>query len=137
MTQEPADLGRLYVPLRDAACGVSLRLFRDRDGSRCAVGFTSPDRLTAVLGSEQRYYRLTEHAVRALARERSVTALLVDPGLVAPPVREHAETVPVPAPEHSPRRVAAARFAWDAQAAGVLAVSALTGAATLAMQVFK
>ena len=137
MTQEPADIDRLYVPLREAACGVSLRLFRDRGGARCAVAFTSLDRLTTVLGSDQRHYRLTEHAVRALAGERGVTALVVDPGLVAAPVCEHGESVPVAEPGPTSHRSGAGRFAWDAQAAGVLAVSALTGVATLAMQVLK
>ncbi len=112
MTEEPSDIGRLYVPLRDAACGVSLRLFRDRGAVRCAVGFTSADRLAAVLGADQRCYRLTEHAVRTLARERGVMTLIVDPGLVAAPVREHAVTesvsvpipipIPVPAPAPEP-----------------------------------
>lgn len=47
-------------------------------------------RPVALLGAEQRYYRLTERAVRDLAADRgvSVSALVVDPGLVAAPVRE-------------------------------------------------
>jgi hypothetical protein len=161
MTQEPADTGRLYVPLRDAACGVSLRLFRDRDGSRCAVGFTSAEGLERLLGPQQQYYRLTEAAVRSLARERSVSALIVDPGLVAAavsvdapspvapslvaasytaPTHAHADTdtvadtvtvptTPIPQPDGQPR------FTWHPELAGLLAVSAITGAAALLMQV--
>lgn len=97
MTSEPPDNERppddewLYVPLRETACGVCLRLFRDRDGARCAVGFTSEQRLASVLGPRQPFYRLPEHAVRALAAEREVSALVVDPGLVAAPVGPQVE----------------------------------------------
>ena len=129
MLEETSDIGRLHVPLCDAACGVSLRLFRDRSGARCAVGFTSPDRLAAVLGPGQRYYRLTGHAVRALARERGVTALIVDPGLVAPAVSPlSAEPVAEPAPPlRSP--LAASRPSWHPELAGRPVASAVTGAA--------
>jgi len=88
MTEEPPDNERLYVPLHASACGVSLRLFRDRGGARCAVGFTSAQRLASVLGPQEPFYRLTEHAVRALAAERGVFALVVDPGMAAAPVPE-------------------------------------------------
>ena len=135
MIEEPPDIERLYVPLRDAACGVSLRLFRDRGGARCAVGFTSPDRLAAVLGSGQHYYRLTEHVVRALARERGVTALIVDPGMVAPAVSPLSpEPVAEPAPPvRAP--LATSRSSWHPELSGLLVVSAVTGAAALLMQV--
>jgi hypothetical protein len=86
VTQEPPDTQHLFVPLREVAHTVSLRLFRDRDGTRCAVAFTTHDQLTSVLGSEQRYYRLTGRAVRSLVAERGVDRLIVDPGLVAAPV---------------------------------------------------
>ena len=91
MTEEPPDIEWLYVPLRKAACGVSVRLFRDRGGARCAVGFTSAQRLASVLGPEEPFYRLTESAVRNLAAERGVYALVVDPGLVAAPVQAQVE----------------------------------------------
>jgi hypothetical protein len=113
MKEQDSETDRLYVPLRGAGGGVSLRLFRDRDGSRCAVGFTTHERLAEVLGAEQEFYRLTVRSVRALARERGVDALVVDPGLVAAPVREHA---------------------WPV---GILTVSAVTGAAALALQVLR
>jgi hypothetical protein len=134
------------VPLRDAGCGVAVRMFRDRHGARCAVGFTSAERLASVLGTQQPYYRLTERAVRELAHERGVETLVVDPGLVAAPVRDHVEpkplvpsaVVPKPvAPRPLPSRISALRSAFDAQTAGILAVSAVTGAATLAIQVLK
>ena len=153
MEEQPADTDRLFVPLRDAGCGVAVRLFRDRHGARCAVGFTSADRLASVLGAEQPFYRLTTRAVRGLARERGVETLVVDPGLVAAPVRDDVQPEPVipsrlPArPQSSarqlssarplPSRISALRSAFDAQTVGVLAVSAVTGAATLAMQVLK
>jgi hypothetical protein len=202
MTSEPPDNERppddewLYVPLREAACGVCLRLFRDRDGARCAVGFTSEQRLASVLGPRQPFYRLPEHAVRALAAEREVFALVVDPGLVAAPVRPLADShgmtevarrpvpaaaqvstllpVRTPAPAPAPAmasaanpvgspaptsagapalgsvgsaaptsaltaarsRIRSARASWAPEATGVLAISAVGGAAALLMQVF-
>ncbi|HEY3873821.1 MAG TPA: SAV_915 family protein [Actinocrinis sp.] len=93
MIKEPPDTERLYAPLRELPAGVCLRFFRDRGGQRCAVGFTSLERLTSLLGAEQRYYRLTEHAIRELAADRDVSVLVVDPGLVAAPVREHGAAV--------------------------------------------
>jgi hypothetical protein len=137
MPQEPADTARLFVPLQDAACGVSLRLFRDREGSRCAIGFTTTERLANVLGPQQRYYRLTEHSVRELARERGADALIVDPGLVAAAVSPiPAEPVCEPVPEPLVREpLGASRPSWHPELAGLLAVSAVTGAAALLMQV--
>lgn len=110
MEEQDSETDRLYVPLRDAGrgCGVSLRLFRDRGGFPCAVGFTTAERMAEVLGARQEHYRLTVRALRELARERGVYALVVDPGLVAAPVREDA---------------------WSA--------SALTGATALAPQMFR
>lgn len=88
MIEEPPDTSRLYVPLRDAACGVSLRLFRDRGGERCAVGFTRLENMVELLGPDQQYYRLTARSVRELAGQRDVTRLIVDPVLVAAPVND-------------------------------------------------
>jgi hypothetical protein len=88
----PGDSGirtrRLFVPLRDGAGGVSvsLRLFRDRAEARCAVGFTTAELLESVLGTGHRRYRMTERALRDLARARGVSRLIVDPGLAAVPV---------------------------------------------------
>lgn len=140
MTQEPPDTDRLYVPLREAACGVSLRFFRDRDGTRCAVGFTTPDQLAQVLGPDHRYYRLTRRAVCSLAAERGVQRLIVDPGLVAAPVAPLAAPV---APLVSPVAAEPADVAdpawskWNPQLIGLLAVSAVSGAAALFMQVIQ
>ena len=95
MEEQASETDRLYVPVRGAGCccTVSLQLFRDRDGSRCAVGFTTPERLARVLGAQQEYYRLTVRTVRELARERGAHALVVDPGLAAVAVRDDAEPV--------------------------------------------
>jgi hypothetical protein len=139
MPQEPADTARLFVPLQDAACGVSLRLFRDRDGSRCAIGFTTIERLANVLGPQQRYYRLTGHSVRELARERGADALIVDPGLVAAPVSPISaepvrESVAVSEPL-AREPLGTPRSSWHPELAGLVAVSAVTGAAALLMQV--
>ncbi|MFC1441236.1 SAV_915 family protein [Streptacidiphilus sp. N1-10] len=78
----------LFAPVRDTACGMALRLFRERDGSRCAVAFSTEQRLRAVLGSAQRCVPLSEPALREMTGPIGVTRLVVDPNLVAPPVRE-------------------------------------------------
>ncbi|MQS15474.1 hypothetical protein F7Q99_25190 [Streptomyces kaniharaensis] len=64
----------------------ALRLFRLRDGRRCAVGFTTPEALTALLGPDQAYVELGEPALRELTAPLGVDALVLDPRLVAPPV---------------------------------------------------
>jgi hypothetical protein len=136
MTQEPADTRHLYVPLRDAGCAVTLRLFRDRDGSRCAVGFTTAEHLARVLGPQQRCYRLTEHSARTLAQQCGVNKLIVDPGLVAAAVAQTSadqRTEPVTAPV--PQPVGPSRSTLHPEVAGLLAVSAAAGAAALLMQV--
>ncbi len=57
MLEEPPDTCRLYVPLRDAGCGVSLRLFRDRGGGALR-GRVHPPResMVELLGPDQQYY---------------------------------------------------------------------------------
>jgi hypothetical protein len=84
--QPQAGPCRLYVPVRDAGGAVALRLFRDRFGERCAVGFTTAGMLRCVLGRRTRYFRLSESLIRELARAGGAEMLVVDPGLVAAPV---------------------------------------------------
>ena len=80
----------LCVPVRDNACGFTLRMFRNRDGARCAVAFTTRERLAAVLGSRQRWVELAEPAVRDIVLPLGVRDLVIDPALIAPPVRSQA-----------------------------------------------
>ncbi|WP_254406996.1 SAV_915 family protein [Streptomyces sp. GMY02] len=102
----------LYVPVRLGSCGgYQLRFARTPLGARTAIGFTSPHRLTAVLGERQAWIRLAEPALRALAAPLGTTIVTVDPQLTAPapvsaigrqatPVRacaRHAPPVPEPA----------------------------------------
>ncbi|MFC9820456.1 SAV_915 family protein [Streptomyces erythrochromogenes] len=63
-----------------------LRLFRTPLGARTAVGFTSPDRLSATLGAEQSWIRLSEAALRAMTGPLGVPLLTVDPTFTAPAV---------------------------------------------------
>ena len=101
----------LCVPVRNAGYGSALRLFRERDGSRCAVAFTSEDRLREVLGERQDWVPLAEPALRDLTRPLGVAALVVDPNLVAPPVAPSAAPVsaaPVSAAPTSAAPVSAA-----------------------------
>lgn len=78
----------------DTAAGATvLRLFRLRDGRRCAVGFSSPEALAALLGPEQAHTELAEPALRSLVAPLGVDALVLDPRLVAAPV-----TAVAPAP---------------------------------------
>lgn len=79
----------LHIPVRDNGCGFTLRLFRDRDGSRCTVAFTTAERLTAVLGTGQSWVELAEPALRDMVRPLGVPHLVVDPNLIAPPVTPH------------------------------------------------
>lgn len=144
MLEQPPDADRVYVPLREAACGVSLRLFRDQGGERCAVGFTRLDRMVELLGPDQRYYRLTVRAVRELAAQRDVTRLLLDPALVAAPVHElaplpeGASAAPAAPATRAHRPLSAVRTAWEhSQAAGILVVSAGAGAAALMLEALK
>ncbi|WP_457033339.1 SAV_915 family protein [Kitasatospora sp. P5_F3] len=85
--QEPAEPRTLlHVPVRSTGTGYALRMFTQRDGSRCAVAFSCPARVTALLGAGQRSVPLAEPALRALAEPLGATVLVIDPQLVAPPV---------------------------------------------------
>ncbi|MFJ7246915.1 SAV_915 family protein [Kitasatospora sp. NPDC098652] len=77
-----------HVPVTTTGTGstAALRLFRMRNGVRCAVGFSSPEALAALLGPDQAYTELGEAALRNLTRPLGVDTLVLDPGLVAPPV---------------------------------------------------
>ena len=90
-----ADHQLLFAPVRDTACGMALRLFRERDGSRCAVAFSTEERLRSVLGAAQRCVPLSEPALREMTGPIGVHHLVVDPNLVAPPVRELPASAPV------------------------------------------
>ncbi|MBO1413841.1 SAV_915 family protein [Streptomyces sp. FH025] len=77
-----------HVPVTTTSTGSTtvLRLFRLRDGRRCAVGFSSPEALTALLGPDQAHTELGEPALRGLTAPLGVDTLVLDPRLVAPPV---------------------------------------------------
>ncbi|GHA90122.1 SAV_915 family protein [Streptomyces termitum] len=81
---EPVPAGRLCVPVRPGAHGVTARLFRTPVGARTAVGFTTPGRLRATLGAGQPWIPLSEPALRALTRPLGIRTLTVDPTLTAP-----------------------------------------------------
>ncbi|MBO3748879.1 hypothetical protein J5X84_22605 [Streptosporangiaceae bacterium NEAU-GS5] len=69
----------LFVPVRDAGFGLSLRLFRTAGGERTAVAFTSPVRLATVLGTGQKWVRLGEPALRRLIEDLDVAGVVTDP----------------------------------------------------------
>ncbi|MFJ8435517.1 SAV_915 family protein [Kitasatospora sp. NPDC094019] len=75
-----------HVPVTVTGRTTSLRLFRLRDGRRCAVGFSSADALAELLGPEQAAVELGEPALRALTSPLGVDELVLDPRLVAAPV---------------------------------------------------
>ncbi|GAA2785580.1 SAV_915 family protein [Kitasatospora sp. CM 4170] len=75
-----------HVPVTVTGRTTALRLFRLRDGRRCAVGFASAEALTALLGPQQASVRLAEPALRALVTPLGVDTVVLDPRLVAPPV---------------------------------------------------
>ncbi|MGV9271197.1 SAV_915 family protein [Kitasatospora sp. NPDC003701] len=76
-----------HVPVTVTGSTTALRLFRLRDGRRCAVGFATTEALTALLGPDQASTELAEPALRALTAPLGVDALVLDPRLVAPPAR--------------------------------------------------
>ncbi|GAA1392198.1 hypothetical protein GCM10009639_23260 [Kitasatospora putterlickiae] len=75
-----------HVPVTVTGRTTSLRLFRLRDGRRCAVGFSSAGALAELLGPEQAAVELGEPALRALTAPLGVDELVLDPRLVASPV---------------------------------------------------
>ncbi|MCX4986321.1 SAV_915 family protein [Streptomyces sp. NBC_00572] len=76
--------GRLCVPVRPGTRGCVTRFFRTPVGGRTAVAFTDPARLSAVLGADQPWIRLSEPALRALMEPLEVRELRIDPVLTAP-----------------------------------------------------
>ncbi|WP_405883301.1 hypothetical protein OG762_34995 [Streptomyces sp. NBC_01136] len=93
---EPSErfpAGLLFVPVRSGPAGCTARFFRTPLGGRTAVGFTSAAKLTATLGPDQTWIRLSEPALRALAAPLGVTALTVDPQFSAPAADRSAATV--------------------------------------------
>jgi hypothetical protein len=76
--------GTLYVPVVPCPEGQwRLRFLRTPLGVRTAVGFSRPELLAEVLGDGQRWVRLAEPALRALAEPLGVSVLTVDPRLLA------------------------------------------------------
>ncbi|MBD0676067.1 SAV_915 family protein [Streptomyces sp. CBMA156] len=94
-----------HVPVSTSGTGstTALRLFRLRDGRRCAVGFSSPEGLAALLGPDQAYTELGEPALRGLIAPLGIDTLVLDPRLVAPSVATPPVTTPsVTAPAAPP-----------------------------------
>ncbi|MGW1818040.1 SAV_915 family protein [Streptomyces sp. NPDC002125] len=96
--EEPVPAGPLFVPVRPGRdTGAVVRLYRTPLGARTAVGFTSSERLTAVLGESQTYIRLPEPVLRALGEPLGAGLVTVDPTLSAPRVSPDTPT-PDPLP---------------------------------------
>ncbi|WP_326819616.1 SseB family protein [Streptosporangium sp. NBC_01639] len=74
----------LYVPVREGAFALSLRLFRSPSGARTAAAFSSPMRLTKVLGADQHWIRLSEPALRRMINDLDVTGIVIDPAGTMP-----------------------------------------------------
>ncbi|WP_329560561.1 SAV_915 family protein [Kitasatospora sp. NBC_01266] len=87
----------LYVPVRTGRAGHTLRLFRRRDGRRCAIAFSCPEQLTALLGPAHQFVRLSEPALRALT-EPLRAALVLDPRLISQPITAPPPAHPAPVP---------------------------------------
>ncbi|MGW2305462.1 SAV_915 family protein [Streptomyces sp. NPDC001809] len=81
--EEPDPAGPLYVPVRPGTRAMAVRALRTPLGSRTAVGFTTVERLTATLGAEQPWIRLSESVLRSLAEPLGAELLTVDPTLTA------------------------------------------------------
>ncbi|MEU7911658.1 SAV_915 family protein [Microbispora bryophytorum] len=77
----------LYVPVRRSSFSLALRLFRTAAGKQTAVAFTSPLRLTKVLGSDQGWVRLSEPALRSMTKDLGVIGIVIDPaGTMSRPI---------------------------------------------------
>ncbi|MEV4559570.1 SAV_915 family protein [Kitasatospora sp. NPDC049285] len=81
---DPHEHAPRHVPVRTVGPAQVLRLFRDRDGGRCAVAFSTLAALHALLGADQESAELTEPALRGLTAPLGVHRLVLDPALVAP-----------------------------------------------------
>ncbi|AQA14896.1 hypothetical protein HUF15_21260 [Streptomyces samsunensis] len=121
---EPVPAGRvLYVPVRPGPAGCAVRIFRTPQGGRTAVGFSTRQGLTEVLGARQPWIRLGEPALRALAEPLGAVSLTVDPRLavrdLAPPAPRRRDTTTL---TWSPQAVGAVRAAGAAALVGLLGV---------------
>ncbi|MFD0266442.1 SAV_915 family protein [Streptomyces sp. NPDC127106] len=97
--EERIPAGLLYVPVRPGNCTEAvIRLFRTPLGTRTAVGFTSPARLTDVLGAGHPYIRLSDAALRRMCEPLGAGLVTVDPALSAPPVTPVPARVPARGP---------------------------------------
>ncbi|MFF0425346.1 SAV_915 family protein [Streptomyces sp. NPDC004520] len=94
--EEPDPAGPLYAPVRPGGRAVAVRVFRTPLGTRTAVGFTTVERLTATLGAEQPWIRLSEPVLRSLAEPLGIELLTVDPTLTAPAVTGPSTTARAP-----------------------------------------
>ncbi|MFG2915285.1 SAV_915 family protein [Kitasatospora sp. NPDC048298] len=85
-----------HVPVTTSGTGstTALRLFRLRDGRRCAVGFSSPEALAALLGPGQARTELAEPALRELTAPLGIDTLVLDPRMVAPSVSTPSASAP-------------------------------------------
>ncbi|MEU6214548.1 SAV_915 family protein [Streptomyces sp. NPDC047023] len=95
--EERVPAGLLHVPVRPGSAEVVVRMFRTPLGARTTVGFTDAARLTATLGAEQPWIRLSAPALRALAEPLGVRLLTVDPTFTAAAVTGPATLCPPPA----------------------------------------
>ncbi|WP_406111108.1 SAV_915 family protein [Kitasatospora purpeofusca] len=98
-----------HVPVTVTGRTTSLRLFRLRNGRRCAVGFSSAGALAELLGPEQAAVELGEPALRALTAPLGVDELVLNPRLVAAPVVPPAVAAPAAAAPGGPSADGAAR----------------------------
>ncbi|GAB3880378.1 SAV_915 family protein [Microbispora bryophytorum] len=77
----------LYVPVRRSSFSLALRLFRTATGKQTAVAFTSPLRLTKVLGGDHSWIRLSEPALRSMIKDLGVIGIVIDPaGTMSRPI---------------------------------------------------
>jgi SseB protein N-terminal domain len=107
----------LFVPVRDCAPALALRLFRNPAGGRTAVAFTSPARVAEVLGAGQHWVRLSEPALRSMLTDLDVSGIVVDPAGTMPSTMS---------------RTAAPAAAASAAAAPTAAAPAMAGTTTKA-----
>lgn len=108
---EPDPAGLLFVPVRPGPASCIARFFRTPLGHRTAVAFTTEHRLTATLGADHAWIKLSVSALRALATPLGITELTVDPRFIAQ--APHAASTTADRPWRD----------WDPRGAGVLRVT--------------
>lgn len=83
---QPGSRRTLFVPVRSGPSGSRvICLMQTALGRRTAVGFTTRELLTEVLGPSQEWIPLAPNALRTMVAPLGIATVLVNPRMTAPP----------------------------------------------------